>query len=94
MPFTMGFIGKFYLFTSGVSAGLYWPTATLVVGSTIGLFYYLRVVAEMGRSTEGEASIPRSGTLAGAAALAVLCAALVILGLYPQALINFISTAG
>ena len=44
IPLTMGFIGKFYAIAGGVS-GAMWPAViALIVGSVIGLFYYLRVI--------------------------------------------------
>jgi len=98
MPFTMGFFGKFYLFTAGLDAGLNWPIATLVLGSVIGLFYYLGLIIEMGRGahenieTSTVPAIQRS--VSSTAVLAVLCAALVVLGLYPEALIHFIAGGG
>ena len=47
IPLTMGFIGKFYILTAGVEASLWIPVIALVVGSIIGLFYYLRIIAVM-----------------------------------------------
>lgn len=47
IPLTMGFIGKFYVVAAGIDASL-WPlVAALVIGSVIGLFYYLRIIAVM-----------------------------------------------
>ena len=47
IPLTVGFIGKFYLFFAGVEAAL-WPLlAALIVGSGIGLYYYLRIIYRM-----------------------------------------------
>lgn len=44
IPLTAGFVAKFYVIAAGAGADL-WPLLwVLVVGSAIGLFYYLRVV--------------------------------------------------
>lgn len=43
IPLTAGFIGKFYLIVAGVNATLWWLLAALVIGSAIGIYYYLRV---------------------------------------------------
>jgi len=52
IPFTAGFMGKFYILTSGMSTGRIFLLVALVLSSTIGLFYYLRVVGVMlSRST-------------------------------------------
>ena len=44
IPLTMGFIGKFYLLTFATQAKLWWLIAALIMGSGIGLFYYLRLM--------------------------------------------------
>ena len=44
IPLTMGFIGKFYLLTFATQAKLWWLIAALIIGSGIGLFYYLRLM--------------------------------------------------
>jgi NADH-quinone oxidoreductase subunit N len=47
IPITAGFIGKFYVLTSGVQAGLWLPVVMLVVTSVIGLYYYLRIISTL-----------------------------------------------
>ncbi|HAI07315.1 MAG TPA: NADH-quinone oxidoreductase subunit NuoN, partial [Pantoea sp.] len=47
IPMTLGFIGKFYVIASGVSAHLWWLTGAVVAGSAIGLYYYLRVTVSL-----------------------------------------------
>lgn len=47
IPLTAGFMGKFYVLASGMNAGSIFLLIVLVVSSTIGLFYYLRVIAAM-----------------------------------------------
>jgi len=44
IPLTMGFIGKFYLLTFATQAKLWWLIASLIIGSGIALFYYLRLI--------------------------------------------------
>ena len=52
IPITAGFIGKFYVLTSGVQEGLWLPVIMLVVTSVIGLYYYLRIISALfGAST-------------------------------------------
>lgn len=47
IPVTAGFFGKFYIITASAASRL-WPLLiVLIVSSTIGLFYYLRVIVEM-----------------------------------------------
>lgn len=44
IPLTMGFIGKFYLLNVAVQAQQWWLIGTLIIGSGIGLFYYLNII--------------------------------------------------
>ena len=47
MPLTMGFIGKFLIVTAGSGAALWALVVVLVVTSTIGLYYYTRLIVAM-----------------------------------------------
>ena len=47
MPLTMGFIGKFYILAAGAGSALWALVIVLVVTSTIGLYYYTRVIVAM-----------------------------------------------
>lgn len=93
IPLTMGFIAKFYVLATGVNSILWPPVAALVIGSTIGLFYYLRAILIMyGHQSNlpvEELRMGRSGTLV----LAVLALLLVGLGVYPAPLIGLIQAA-
>lgn len=44
IPLTMGFIGKFYILNVAVQAQQWWLISALIIGSGIGLFYYLRII--------------------------------------------------
>ncbi|QIL89707.1 NADH-quinone oxidoreductase subunit N [Microbulbifer sp. SH-1] len=44
IPFTVGFIGKFYLITAALDGQLWGLLGALIVGSALGLFYYLRLL--------------------------------------------------
>lgn len=44
IPLTMGFIGKFYILTQATIAHAWWLIATLIIGSGIGLAYYLPMI--------------------------------------------------
>jgi NADH-quinone oxidoreductase subunit N len=90
MPLTAGFIGKFYLFAAGVDSARWIAVGTLVVGSVIGLFYYLRIIGAMFLPSEARGlglTELRLGPLLASLALAVITALLIGLGLYPIPLI-------
>ena len=88
IPLTAGFLGKFYVLTAGAAASRWVLLFTLIVTSTIGLFYYLRIVVVMytqpaDPGTTGDArtlSMPLPATLA----LATLTGLVFLLGVYPS----------
>src|SRR6185437_5886447 len=91
IPLTMGFVGKFYAIDAGVSAAMWPAVIALIVGSVIGLFYYLRVIVALCTPTpEGVSAYAGAVPRAGGAALAVLTLLLIWLGVYPTPLLQLI----
>jgi NADH-quinone oxidoreductase subunit N len=91
IPLTMGFIGKFYAIAGGVSAAMWPAVIALIVGSVIGLFYYLRViVAICTPAPEGATAYAGAVPIVGVAALAALTLMLIGLGVYPTPLVHLI----
>jgi len=95
IPLTLGFIAKFYAVTSGIGAHLAVLLAALVIGSAIGLYYYLRIIVVMVASAPAsETPASRRGAPAlGNAVMALMLLLLVGLGIYPSPLIAMIRTA-
>ena len=94
IPLTAGFVGKFYLFAAAGKAGLWALLAVLVIGSGLGLYYYLRFVSLMVRAPEaGEVAVPRPIPVAGGLVLAVLLLLLFGLGIYPSAVMEALAGA-
>jgi NADH-quinone oxidoreductase subunit N len=92
---TAGFLGKFYVLAAGASAAAWTLIMVLIVSSTIGLVYYLRIIVAMFAEQESAATAsdaPRVG-LTSAIALGVLTIALFVLGVYPAPLWNAIAAA-
>ncbi len=52
IPPTVGFFGKFYLFSAAISEGFYWVVAWGVIGSVISVYFYLRPLVVMFMSDE------------------------------------------
>ncbi|BBL74620.1 NADH-quinone oxidoreductase subunit N [Methylomagnum ishizawai] len=96
IPLTAGFVGKFYVFASGGRGALWALLGTLVVGSGLGLYYYLRVIVQMAREpapADGAASkVPLPW--AGGVVLGFLALLLLGLGVYPGGLIGLLAAAG
>ena len=94
IPLTVGFMAKFYAVEAGISAAM-WPAVyALVVGSVIGLFYYLRIIIVMSSSIcEVCARSTRPTHWTAYPTLAILAVALILLGVYPSPLISLIRLA-
>jgi NADH-quinone oxidoreductase subunit N len=94
IPLTIGFIGKFYIFLAGVQSGLWMLLAVLVIGSGIGLYYYLRIVYRMLLPKQGGTAFPGAGTenISSYGVLTLLLILLVLLGVYPAPLMTIIET--
>jgi NADH-quinone oxidoreductase subunit N len=95
IPLTAGFLGKFYVLAAGASAATWLLVIVLIVSSTIGLVYYLRVIVAMFTVPEGSAKETARGTFAMASGivLTVLSLVLIVLGVYPGPLWDTIRTA-
>lgn len=95
IPLTVGFIAKFYAMAAGVDGRHGILLGTLVAGSIIGLYYYLRIVVAMAaRPVEvRERALAESrdrGKPLAHAVLAALVLLLIGLGAYPAPLLTLI----
>jgi NADH-quinone oxidoreductase subunit N len=87
VPFTAGFLGKFFIFNAAVAQG---QIALIVVGVITvgcGFYYYLKVVRAMyWQSAAKTELIPVSGL--SRVAISALIVATIWLGVYPQPILN------
>ncbi|MDP1665002.1 MAG: NADH-quinone oxidoreductase subunit N [Methylobacter sp.] len=91
IPLTAGFIGKFYIFISAADGRLWGLLLAIIVGSGLGLYYYLRIIVVMSMSVEASTIKPAQGWIS-TATLAVLTVLLVGFGIYPGLLVNVIQS--
>ena len=89
IPLTAGFMGKFYLVLAGAKSGLWMLIISLIVNSVISLYYYLRVIVSM-FSTSDQEPLP-AVPLLGNFVLGVIALSILLLGVLPGWLIDFIS---
>ncbi len=96
LPFFVGFLTKFYLFTAAAEAELLWLAGIAMVASVVSLYYYLMVVKRMfiddvveSDDTPLTIGIPRLSWML----LGGLLIGTVLLGVYPQPLADAISAA-
>ncbi|WP_111746251.1 NADH-quinone oxidoreductase subunit NuoN [Salinisphaera orenii] len=96
IPVTFGFIGKFYALMVAVTGDLWWLVAALIIGSAIGLYYYLRVTFILFGAAEGGTQRHLTGPASRAAIiiLGLLAALVIALGIYPTPLIDLVNATG
>ena len=95
IPLTAGFIGKFYIFTSGVEGSLWFLLTMLIIGSSIGLYYYLRIIyAILQQPAKGSKKDPVTQAIPFGthAVLASMIATIIYLGVYPMPMINILQS--
>ncbi len=93
VPPLAGFVGKFYLFSAALSAGLVWLVIIAALNSAISVYYYARVIVAMYAQEESAAPariVARPGLI-----LSVIAgvAGTILVGLYPQPWIGAASSA-
>lgn len=93
IPLTAGFIGKFYLFSAAASGGNWALLAALIVGSAIGIYYYLRVVFYMTRGAdEHRQTVDLAPNWSGKVLSCLLIASILLLGIMPQSLMAYLGS--
>ena len=93
IPLTAGFIAKFYIFSIAVS-GYHWALLTsLIIGSAIGIYYYLRVVFYMSRQVAENRYKPKVPIGWHVRTIScLLIASILLLGTVPQPLMTYLRT--
>ncbi len=89
IPLTAGFIGKLYVFASGIEGALWILLGALVIGSAIGIYYYLRVIYVMTLQEDNATSVVVIPWLGEVVALSLVIL-VVWLGILPQPLMAYI----
>jgi NADH-quinone oxidoreductase subunit N len=90
LPPTLGFVGKFYLFSSVIAGGFYGLAIIGVLTSLVSAYYYLRVVVTM-YMQDGEPSMSREAFLDLTTGLTAV--ATVVISLVPQFLFAWATNA-
>jgi NADH-quinone oxidoreductase subunit N len=87
VPFTAGFLGKFYIFNAAIARQ---QTTLIVVGVitvACGFYYYFKVVRAMyWEAPTGDVAVPLSGL--SRATMAAMIAGIIFFGVYPQPILE------
>jgi NADH-quinone oxidoreductase subunit N len=91
LPFTVGFFGKFFIFTVALAQRQFFLAGVSVVTVACGFYYYLRVVRAMyfqPTTTGTDLSTPIPINRVTQTTIAALIACILILGVYPLPLLG------
>ena len=96
IPFTGGFFGKFYVFSTALQAGHVWLAVVGLINSGIACFYYLKLLASVYAKPEealsgfGTVSVSpeRRTSVAAAIGLGLAAAATLMLGTLPSRVLH------
>lgn len=84
VPPLAGFVGKFYVFSAALNAGLVWLVIIAILNSVVSVYYYVRVIVAM-YMQEGGVAIERMSARPGLLiAVAAGVVGVVLIGIYPQ----------
>ncbi|PTQ91349.1 NADH-quinone oxidoreductase subunit NuoN [Agitococcus lubricus] len=96
IPLTAGFMGKFYVVLTGVNTGSWGLLTAVVLGSAIGLYYYLRVMVTLYMASS---NMPKHdadshwGERAGGLMVLGVAGLVLFIGIYPQPALEFVRMA-
>lgn len=96
IPLTAGFIGKFFIVMAAVQNMSWFLAAMVIVGSAIGLYYYLRVMVVLYMTPPDDPRIDAQvnwGSRAGGVMVLLTSLLVLLLGVYPQPLIKLAALA-
>jgi NADH-quinone oxidoreductase subunit N len=96
MPLTAGFIGKYYLVLVAVDSQLWLLLSMLVLGSALGLYYYLRVILVLCKTPIDDHPIDNQIMVFGMGDKLLLLLLMLMtlwLGLYPTPVIEWVQLA-
>jgi len=93
IPPTVGFFAKLYVLLAAVDAGLAWLAVILVLNAAMAAFYYLRVVVYMYMRDPEADPAPIDTSPFGSVALGLSVAGVIILGLFPGAVLALVEVS-
>lgn len=92
LPPSIGFFGKFYVFSATIEQGFYWLTFVGVLSSVISVYYYLRPVVMM-YMVDGEGYSVRKEALFSQAIVVVSAVGVCVLGLLSSRVFRFVQSS-
>ena len=96
IPLTAGFIGKFYIIAAGLDGHQWWLLGAVVVGSAIGLYYYLRLLISLFLLDPSKHRFAASldwAQRAGGIMVLLAMVLMLLLGVFPQPFIHLLQAS-
>ncbi len=93
IPPTVGFFAKLYVLLASVEAGLGWLAVIIVLNAALGAFYYLRVIVYMYMRDPEDDPAPLERSPSGSIALGLAVIAVIVLGVFPGAILGLIEAS-
>jgi NADH-quinone oxidoreductase subunit N len=93
IPPTVGFFAKLYILLATVAADLEWLAVVIVLNAALAAFYYLRVIVYMYMRDPEPDPAPVDTSPFGSVALALSVAGVVLLGIFPGALLGLLEVS-
>ena len=92
LPPSIGFFGKFYVFSATIEQGFYWLTFVGVLSSIISVYYYLRPVVVM-YMVEGEGFSARKEAVFSKAIVVISAIGVCALGVMSSRVFRFVQSS-
>lgn len=94
IPPTIGFFGKFFVFTAAIEQGLIWLAVWGVISSIISVYYYLRPIVYMYmKETDEQTMFVMPGKQLTAFSVGTMAFLIMLLGLFSEPVYNFVHQA-
>ncbi len=94
LPLTLGFIGKLLIMAAGVNFQLWWLLGFMVIGSAMGLYYYLRLIVIMVKpQPEVDQASIKPISVSATWVVGSLTLLTLVLGIYPDPLLSLLRFA-
>ncbi len=91
LPPTAGFFGKIYLFAAAVNQGYLWLPLLGLVGSAIGIYYYLRIIVHLFMMPSDASDIKVKSTLLQEWVLLATAVATIVAGTFPETVLSLMA---
>lgn len=94
IPPTVGFFGKFFVFSAAIKQGLFWMAVWGAINSVISVYYYLRPIVMMYMyEVDEKAEAPNMLQPSGALAISLMAFLVLATGIATEPVYNFVLTA-